>query len=230
MREARISEIFPSIQGEGLYIGVPQLFVRFYGCNLSCDFCDTNFASYKTFTRDALMSKILEHRKSYHSISFTGGEPLLQADFIRNFLREYKKFYKKIIYLETNGTLYRELAGVIDYVDIIAMDFKLPSSTRRAGYWKEHEKFLKIARKKRVFLKAVITGMTEPGDIRHMMDIAKRSEGEDDNIPIILQPVTAISDSEKTNPKSLKRFKDILRKSGGRTEIIPQVHKLLGIK
>ena len=227
MKEAKISEIFWSLQGEGLYVGVPQLFIRFYGCNLSCIFCDTNFDSYRTFTPDALMGEIPEFKGPYHSISITGGEPLLQADFIMDFLDKYKKAYKKLVYLETNGTLYRELSKVIDYVDIIAMDFKLPSSTRRASFWKEHEKFLKIAKKRKTFVKAVITRKTTSGDIRRMVEIVQKISND---IPIVLQPVTTLIDSEKASRESLEHFRNILKESTSRAQIIPQVHKIIGVK
>ncbi len=233
MRKAKISEIFLSLQGEGVYIGVPQLFVRFYGCNLSCVFCDTKINSFGTFTADALISKILEYRKPYHSLSLTGGEPLLQADFIGNFLSKYKKFYRKPVYLETNGTLWRGLSKVINGVDIVAMDFKLPSSTRPPGrsrgaaFWREHEKFLRIAAEKKVFVKAVITRKTDSGDILKMTKIIKRVNPR---IPIILQPVTTPFEDGRITDKSLARFKGILEKSTGRSEVIPQLHKMMGIK
>ena len=227
MRKAKISEIFLSIQGEGLYAGMPQLFIRFYGCNLSCVFCDTNFDSYRTFTVDRLMGKIHESRGPYHSLSLTGGEPLLQADFIEDFLDEYKKVYKKLVYLETNGTLYRELSKVIDYVDIVAMDFKLPSSTRRASFWKEHEKFLKIAQKKKTFAKAVITHKTTSGDIFYMVEMMRKISND---IPIVLQPVTASIDAEGPSAENLENFRDILKDSTGRAEVIPQIHKILGVR
>ncbi len=227
-KKAKISEIFLSIQGEGLYVGVPQLFIRFYGCNLSCIFCDTNFDSYKTFTPDRLMGEMPESKGPYHSISITGGEPLLQADFIMDFLDKYKKSYKKLVYLETNGTLYRELSKVIDYMDIIAMDFKLPSSTRRASFWKEHEEFLKIAKKKKTFAKAVITRNTSSGDILRMVEIVQKISGD---IPIVLQPVTASIGTEKPSAENLEHFRDILKGSTGRpAEVIPQIHKILGIR
>ena len=224
MKEAKISEIFLSLQGEGIYVGVPQLFIRFYDCNLSCGFCDTNLDSYETFTKDALIGRIREYRNPYHSISLTGGEPLFQVDFIKDFLGEYKRFYKKPIYLETNGTLYKELSKIIDYIDIIAMDFKLPSSTGKRGAWEEHKKFLEIAKKKEVFIKAVITSGTSREDILHMV------ENVESQLPIVLQPVTALEDSEKTSTESLECFRSILRKSVERVEVIPQVHKLIGVK
>ena len=208
-------------------MGLPQLFVRFYGCNLSCVYCDTKIDSFRTFTADALMSKILEYQKPYHSLSFTGGEPLLQADFIGNFLDKYKKFYRKHIYLETNGTLWRELPKVINGADIVAMDFKLPSSTGGAAFWQEHEKFLKVAAEKKVFVKAVVTHKTDPGDILKMMKIVKKINAR---IPIILQPVTTLFEDERVTDKNLDRFKGILENLTGHSEVIPQLHKIMGIK
>jgi organic radical activating enzyme len=55
---AKIKEIFTSIQGEGPYIGVKQLFVRFCGCNLMCEYCDTNYDSKdsRIYTVDELLN------------------------------------------------------------------------------------------------------------------------------------------------------------------------------
>ena len=226
MKEAKIQEIFLSLQGEGLYAGIPQLFVRFYGCNLSCNFCDTKQDSFKTFTTASLMSKILEYEKPYHSISITGGEPLLQAEFIKDFLHTYKKFHRKLIYLETNGVLHKELSKVIEYIDIVAMDFKLPSSTSQTHFWQAHEAFLKIASKKDAFVKAVITKDTAAEDISRMSEIVKNVSSD---IPIVLQPVTASNENEKPDNEALENFKGIAEKLVNRIEIIPQVHKMIGV-
>ena len=204
MKEAKISEIFWSLQGEGLYVGVPQVFIRFCGCNLSCAFCDTDTSSYGTFTRSSLMSRILEYKKPYHSLSLTGGEPLLQAGFIKDFLSEYRKYYKKVIYLDTNGTLAGGLAGVIDYVDIIAMDFKLPSSTGEGPFWDEHRKFLNTAGKKDIFIKAVIASSTTAEDISRMQDIVKEA---DRRIPIVLQPVSSRRKGQRPPLTMLEGFR-----------------------
>jgi 7-carboxy-7-deazaguanine synthase len=40
----QITEIFLSIQGEGLQSGLPTLFIRFSGCNLRCTYCDTKYS------------------------------------------------------------------------------------------------------------------------------------------------------------------------------------------
>ncbi|MDZ4172032.1 MAG: 7-carboxy-7-deazaguanine synthase QueE [Methanobacteriaceae archaeon] len=89
--KAPIMEVFSSIQGEGLLIGRRQIFVRFAGCNLNCNYCDTP-ESRKSIagqqkTLEELQKDIMDIiTPDFHSISFTGGEPLLQANFIKTFL------------------------------------------------------------------------------------------------------------------------------------------------
>ena len=81
---AKIKEIFSSIQGEGPLVGYKQLFIRFCGCNLNCNYCDTDFEL--NFSKDFSAEEILEvinKNTDCHSVSLTGGEPLLQVDFIK---------------------------------------------------------------------------------------------------------------------------------------------------
>lgn len=134
--KARISEIFHSLQGEGKYTGVPQVFVRFFGCNLRCRWCDTPQALDGPLARfqESSVGEVLNEiqglwKEDCHSVSVTGGEPLVQADFLKELLPQFKARGQRV-YLETNGVLVEELAGVIDHVDIVSMDFKLPNSAR----------------------------------------------------------------------------------------------------
>ena len=149
--KARISEIFQSIQGEGPYAGVRQVFIRFFECHMHCSWCDTPDSigdgrrEYKEYSAQELFKAIKPLMKGCHSVSFTGGEPLLQAEFIKEFIPLLKASKLKM-YLETSGVLYEGLKKIISDVDIVAMDIKLPSSTQCRALWKEHEKFLKIAR------------------------------------------------------------------------------------
>ena len=126
MLEAKIAEVFESVQGEGVYTGVRQVFVRFFGCNLSCSYCDTRLMTFREYSVAGLMGALAAFR-DYHSLSLTGGEPLCQASFLQVFLGRFKRV-DNLVYLETNGTLVHELAKVLDLVDIVAMDMKLPSS------------------------------------------------------------------------------------------------------
>ena len=117
-----ISEIFYSIQGEGKYVGVRSIFVRFQFCNLTCTWCDTKYTWYAnsgkhfwkniTDLANIIVQKILQYE--VYNIIFTGGEPLLfrvdkLASYIINILNE-KCISQKIInsihfHIESNGTI-----------------------------------------------------------------------------------------------------------------------------
>ena len=230
--KAQITEIFSSIQGEGIFLGAKQIFVRFKTCNLDCAFCDVpKDLEPKAYSVYELMKKVKDMEASkgpHHSVSLTGGEPLLYADFLRIFLNELRKKNFKT-YLETNGTLPDELLKVADLVDIIAMDFKLPSSTGERAFWNEHAEFLKIAAKKKVFVKAVVTTSTEEKDIEKAISLIKKIRVD---IPLILQPATPVKSSDRhVNSDMLLRFVDIGSRSGmDSVRVIPQVHKVLGVK
>lgn len=222
--KAKIAEVFESIQGEGIYMGERQIFVRFFGCNLTCRFCDTKLTGFVEYGPCDLLEKIKSYRDIYHSVSFTGGEPLMQGRFLKEILKlTYAEGYKN--YLETNGTLPGKLKEVIRYVDIISMDVKLPSSTGLAGFWEAHRQFLKIASSKEVFLKAVICQSTQDSDL---METVKLIKDINPGVILILQP-----DSRERNflfGEKLEGFLDICRREGINMCIAPQMHKLLGVK
>lgn len=220
--QARISEIFKSIQGEGIYQGFEQVFVRFFGCNLNCAFCDTSLSYYEEKTLKEVAQTIFAYNDC-HSVSLTGGEPLLQIEFLRELAKLLKK-EGKIIYLETNGTLYENLKKVIDYVDIIAMDFKLPSSTDLKDFWEEHLEFLKVALRKEVFIKAVIGRNTCQDDILKSIAVIK---GLKSSLCFILQPENPYED---VLAEKLEYFQEICVECGINTKVIPQLHKKLGIR
>lgn len=227
---SKISEIFLSYQGEGPFAGSRQLFVRFFGCNLACIYCDTMMESYKTFSREALIGKILDFEDDYNELVITGGEPLLYADFLSDFLELFLRHRAKKIYLETNGTLPRELEKVIDMVDIIAMDIKLPSSGGcSVDVWRDHEEFIKIARQKELVVKAVITDSTSMEDIKRMGGLLASLR---DKITVVLQPATEVNEGTKQpDGEMLAYFKGYLKKETGKDiMVLGQVHKCLGIK
>ncbi|MDD5583838.1 MAG: 7-carboxy-7-deazaguanine synthase QueE [Candidatus Omnitrophica bacterium] len=219
---AKISEIFKSIQGEGIYQGVEQVFVRFFGCNLACAYCDTRVFCHEEKTLEELMQQITAYG-DYHSVSFTGGEPLLQAAFLKEALKSLKRL-NKITYLETNGVLYNALWEVIEYCDIISMDFKLPSSTLERALWDEHREFLKVAKTKEVFVKAVIGKDTQLYDITKSIEIIKAVSPK---TTFILQPQHPF---EEELAEKLAVFEKICQEHGITVEIVSQLHKQLGIK
>lgn len=227
---ANIHEIFVSIQGEGIFSGKRQVFVRFFGCNLKCVYCDTAQKPNEIlwYSKDELFSavSIKAAPESVHSVSLTGGEPLLQADFLKDFLPKLKQAGYKI-YLETNGTMPQELAKIIDFVDIVAMDIKLPSSTGNAGLWRQNLEFLKIAMTRQVFVKIVVTGRTTAADLNKAVSLIAE---QDPHIALVLQPVTPQPDVKAINPEMLERFNSIASEHLRIVKVIPQMHKLYGVK
>ncbi len=218
--KAKIKEIFESIQGEGLYIGVNQLFIRFSSCNLHCRYCDTDFKSdLKDYTADEL-AKIVNDFKNIHSVSLTGGEPLTEADFLSEFL---PKVNKKV-YLETNGTLYESLSKIINYVDIVSMDIKLPSATGMDSLFKEHEKFIEIAKQKETFLKVVFNEKITDFETEETIRLAKKY-----GLTIVLQPMMEGEYLKLSNDIINKTYRKFVEKYPN-TRLIPQVHKFLKVR
>ena len=119
----RICEIFRSIQGEGLTMGAPTVFVRAVGCNLRCSWCDTGY-SFEGGT-DMTVDEVLEEIGDCFRVCFTGGEPMLQPDAVE--LMERLVLEGIQVILETNGSV--DLSEVPrDPLVMISMDIKCPSS------------------------------------------------------------------------------------------------------
>jgi|SRR3989339_520131 len=248
--EVQLSEIFTSFQGEGPYLGVKQIFVRLAGCNLACQYCDTpqgleiaptfkyepvpgekkieNLKNSLSVSQlNELIEKIVKNTGHLHSISLTGGEPLLQVGFIKNWLPAVKNIIKLPIYLETNGTLPDYLAEIIELIDIVALDFKLPSASGGTAYWKEHAKALETAYLKELFVKVVFTKETKIKEIEEAASLVAKI---DNNIPFILQPVTPHGPiKHRPGMEEILAFHNIASRQLKNVRVIPQTHKLMGI-
>ncbi|MFH2138327.1 MAG: 7-carboxy-7-deazaguanine synthase QueE [Candidatus Omnitrophota bacterium] len=224
--KANISELFFSIQGEGPYVGTPHIFIRFFGCNIECRYCDTKTANYKTYSLEALKKNVLRLRKQYNAryLSLTGGEPLMQTDFLQEFLPQLCP-RKEFIYLETNGILYNNFLKIRNWVDIISMDIKLPTAGGSGVFWPEHRKFLKLCTAKEVFVKTVITLSTKTADLEKAAELVRNVNR---NITFVLQPdhnewgEKLIKKCEKLQLIALRYVKDV--------RIIPQIHKIMGLR
>lgn len=227
---ANIYEIFCSYQGEGIYLAQPQIFVRFSGCNLECSYCDTpktrNTGVGKNYTVEQAFKKILALKKAKlkpEVVSFTGGEPLLHANFIATLAPMLKKVGLKI-YLETNGTMVKEFEKVKRFVDIIAMDIKLPSACGKE-LWQEHKAFLKRAYKN-AFVKIVIENSTTKNEFEKAIALVVSVSK---NIPVVLQPATA-QKNKKVNLKKIWDYYALAIAKLTSVRIVEQMHKYWGVK
>ena len=151
MNKTCIKEIFTSVQGEGLYVGEMQIFVRFCRCNLNCKYCDTDFKKDKNsliYTPQGLAKELLHN--GIKSVSLTGGEPLMETEFLVEFLPLIKNHKK--IHLETNGTLTDRLSCVIDNIDVVSADIKLQSVSKQKNQFFINDEFMSVAKKKKCFI------------------------------------------------------------------------------
>jgi 7-carboxy-7-deazaguanine synthase len=245
---AAMVECFSSIQGEGVLVGLRQAFLRFSGCNLNCSFCDTPGMSntpaeclleqtpgrrdFLTVANPVACERIVALVASWthgwpgihHSISITGGEPLLYGEQLRDWLPELRRLLP--IYLETNGTLPKALAAIITHLDYIGMDIKLPSASGCPALWEEHRDFLEIAAQKDVCVKVVMDSSTEDWEIERSCALIAEVNPA---IPLILQPMTHPDGSISISSLRTLEIQEIAGARLKEVRVIPQTHKFLGV-
>lgn len=103
----QLAEIFYSIQGEGNFSGTPAVFVRLAGCNLSCDFCDTDYSLKFFGSVEDVVTRVKELGGDCPMVILTGGEPLAQTETLA--LIDALRANGKRVHIESNGTIYTEL-------------------------------------------------------------------------------------------------------------------------
>lgn len=232
--QASLCEVFSSIQGEGPYLGERQIFVRLAGCNLTCQYCDTPKAQVPIqpfIPLEQILSQVEEmhsQKNLHHSLSLTGGEPLLQIDFLKEFVPAVVKL-KLPIYLETNGTLPDRLKEIIDQVAIVSLDFKVPSATGLSSYLKESRLCLEIVNqaKKEYFVKVVFTKDTKAKEID---ELAGQIAEVNPYAPLVLQPATPHGEvKHRPSAEQMLSLQAVAKRKLSSVRVIPQVHKLLGV-
>lgn len=122
----KINEIFYSIQGEGKWMGLPNIFIRTTGCNLRCSFCDTTYAyeEGEEMSMETIVNDIQKYPCNY--VCITGGEPLIQDETVQLIDTLLQEGY--VICLETNGSM--DIQNLVrKKALLISLDIKCPSST-----------------------------------------------------------------------------------------------------
>jgi 7-carboxy-7-deazaguanine synthase len=242
--KAPIREIFVSAQGEGPYVGYRQVFVRFPRCNLECKYCDTpkdwdaenkcmvesrpgsgDFAGLDNPVSTGQLLGIIKAYERIHSVSLTGGEPLLYAKFIKDL-----KPSKFPLYLETNMTLPEGAKEIKDMVKYVSGDFKLESQCDFKG---QYEKFFNdIARSFSIlrhtsfrdcFCKIIVSEDVGKEEVLHAVDQIKDCITE-----LILQPVTPLYGVREATPAQLLGLQEAALEMVETVRIIPQTHKMWG--
>ncbi|MHB9026653.1 MAG: 7-carboxy-7-deazaguanine synthase QueE [Armatimonadota bacterium] len=256
---ATVQEIFSGIQGEGLLVGYRQIFVRFHGCGVRCRYCDTpaTFAPAPEYaqveeaagnrqfaeepnplTVERLLACLgwLRRRFRHHSVSLTGGEPLLQRKFLDALLPAlHARGFAS--YLETNGICHRELRNLAVPPHYLAMDIKLPSAASIDPVWEEHAAFLDAALAQlakedyglplpeRLQVKIVFAEDSLP-DVERAAELLAACRKD---IPCILQPVTARPGGPAPpTPATVLEAQRLASTHLRSVRVIPQTHVMMG--
>ncbi len=230
--------------------GRRQVFVRTYGCNLRCTYCDSPetlretpspaFCRVETQSGSGRFCTIpnpvslhtLTHtvqsflHEPHHSLSLTGGEPLLQARFWQCWLPQTAG-WNLPVFLETNGMLPAHLQMVLPYISLVSMDYKAPSATGMP-YEKSRDlqrEFLQVASARQVYMKLVVTPHTSMEEL----DCAVQLLNEVYPIPaLILQPVTPCGyETEPVQAQKLFAMHAHASRALPDVRIIPQLHKAM---
>ncbi len=247
--KAKLIELFSAIQGEGLNIGTRQIFIRFALCDLRCHFCDSSHTwnvpstcqieqtpgkrNFQTYSNPVELEQLLEwvdHQNQpglHDSISLTGGEPLLHAPFLVEFLPQLRQSSRLPIYLETGGHRPEQLAMILPYLDSVGMDIKLPSVSGESC-WSEHRDFLKICfdAQLEVFVKVIVAQQTNLIEL----EIAAQLVADcSPSIPLFLQPITPInSGTQAPTPEQVLMWQALMKRWLKQVRVIPQTHKMIG--
>jgi 7-carboxy-7-deazaguanine synthase len=247
--QAVIQEVFSSIQGEGLHAGQRQVFVRVAHCHLHCAYCDTPMTTargdcavetlpgsnqwvavpglQRVEDTEMLIAGLIA-QAPHHSVSFTGGEPLLYPYYLKSLMQRIQRLGVKT-YLETSGTQPHSLAKVLAFTDVISMDVKLPSSTKEAERWQQHADFYRTAKQAphiELFVKVVVNHHSSLEELMHLTSIITEVD-----TPLFLQPESSLTEAGVINisPSHLLHLQAGLARYFSSVRVLPQTHKMMKI-
>ncbi|HVN84006.1 MAG TPA: 7-carboxy-7-deazaguanine synthase QueE [Candidatus Binatia bacterium] len=238
------SELFVSFQGEGAHVGERHLFVRMAICNLRCRYCDTPDSLVRVSnlsirharhspdlvpnpllasTLAAHATALIDREGPVDAVAVTGGEPLVQAEFVAEFLRQAG--FQVPVLLETNGMLPDRLRLVLPQITIVSMDIKPPSNTGERVFWDEHAAFLAAAEGKDLYVKVLVDDATTEDDVARAAELVA-CHGR---APLYLQPIMDPDARPEIDRPHLDQLFAVARRHHDRIRVLPQTHKILRI-
>jgi len=255
---APVLEVFASLQGEAAFAGEPQVFVRLWGCPLRCRWCDTpgswllpaepraRVAIPGAARREPGWAGAAEVARwitavepgAPRTISVTGGEPLLWPGFLRALRGEVGE---RRVHLETAGAHPAALEDVLDAVDHVSLDLKLPADLdapqpipgalepvpRDEAEWTEvRRRVLLLVQGRDACGKLILGGCRRATEFEPILDdVAELAPG----LPLFLQPVTPMNGVPAPGQQAIDELVELVLARGLAVRVVPQIHRLLGI-
>ena len=207
-----ISEIFSSIEGEGIRSGFHFHFLRLAGCNLKCSYCDSKYTwtGGEKLSFDTVFDRLNKLPFS-KNILITGGEPLLQEKNIISFIEQRLKNRYSKIFIETNGSF--TIKNIPKYVGIL-MDLKPPSSEMDSYNKFENLNYLKESDEIKVII-------ADTADFNWIYDIDTRYNLTE-KFTLSLTPLYGEMD--------YRELSNLIINSKRNFRLNLQIHKIIGIK
>lgn len=202
----QVKNIFKTIQGEGPFVGMPAIFIRLGGCNLACNFCDTDFEDFNILTINEITERVNNFTITPNIlVVITGGEPFRQnIKLLCNNLLDLGY----TVQIETNGTLYRDIPKRVHIV--------CSPKAGGNGYYPLREDILKQLNS----IKFLIAK-----NISHYSQIPELGQTKY-NIPVFIQPMDQYDPN--LNKENELLAIDLALKYGYRLSL--QIHKILEIE
>jgi 7-carboxy-7-deazaguanine synthase len=244
---AAVAEVFRSWQGEGLLLGRRMVFVRLAGCRVGCRYCDTAWA-FETPASVAAPGRAGARRHNPLAIadivalvaaadppgapgglapvSITGGEPCEQPDAVAALLDALSP---REVMLETAALHVEPLLALAPRCRWVAADLKLPSATGLPDVLERHARVLESGAlsQSETFFKLVVDGDVGTDELSAAAALLARWMPR---APVFLQPVTPLGGSPPLPRGRLDALADVLLAAGLSVRVVPQVHKVLGVR
>ncbi len=248
------TEVFSAIQGEAALVGERQVFIRLTGCNIRCAYCDQPEAlelrpgdcrieatpgrrDWQLITSPLPIRSLVEAADQlcravpHHSISLTGGEPLMQSRRVTELAKGLAESGRAVM-LETNGTMVTALERILPWTTYVSMDLKLPSVDGERVAPDTQRVFLRtaLAAGATTWAKIVVGDATDPDQFDAAVSmVAEAARDTGHEVEIFLQPVTPFGTvGGSPSPDQMLDLQERALHRHPRVRVIPQTHKAIG--
>ena len=235
----RVSEIFTSIEGEGVFVGKKTLFIRLSGCHLKCRWCDTRYAlpldSGIDYQVEEIKDLIVKELQPFtYKVNFTGGEPLLQIEAVIQLADFIKRHTNLKTYIESSCFDSELFSKILPYMDICKVEFKSEDSkvVKDEDYYNlliNEFRCLELAvqNSKTTYIKIVVTNSTKLDSFKNLVYNISKKIKPSDIMGFIIQPSDII---DQPTVNKLLDIYDIVQPMFPEVRIIPQLHKVIGAR